>query len=105
MRMLRNVSPRRKQVYVLIGNEPMASCMERIREVISWGGEPHVQPYMKLNALEKRPHVRFDWTEQTLRDVARWANRRQWRKVRFEEYRASAKTINERFDPAQGLFF
>jgi hypothetical protein len=24
---------------------------------------------MKLNALEKRPHVRFDWTEQRLRDV------------------------------------
>ena len=36
MRMLRDVPARRKRVYVLIGNEPIASCLERIHEVIAW---------------------------------------------------------------------
>lgn len=104
MEMLRDVSPRRKRVYVLIGNEPFAACMERIREVISWGGEPHVQPFMKLNALERKPHPRFDWNEQLLRDVARWANSPMiWRKTPFADYGRSIKT-RERYDEQQGLF-
>ena len=86
MRMLRDESPKRKRVYVLIGNEPVEACMARIREVIAWGGEPHVQPYMKLNALYRRPYPRFDWSEQSLRDVARWANRRLWRYMEFPDY-------------------
>ncbi len=108
MRMLRGVSPRRKRVYVLIGNEPPAACLERIREVIAWGGEPHVQPYMKLNALERRPHARADlgWTEQLLTDMARWANCPMiWRKHDFDSYRPSVKTRRaERYDEQQGLF-
>jgi len=90
MRMLKGVSSRKKRVYVLIGNEPMAACLQRIKEVIAWGGEPHAQPYMKLNALEKRAHVRFDWSEQSLRDMARWANRYYWKWTDFEGYRRSA---------------
>jgi hypothetical protein len=106
MQMLREVSPRRKRIYVLIGNEPMASCLDRLREVIAWGGEPHAQPYIKLNALEKKPHVRFDWTEQSLRDMARWANRRHWRYTDFAGYRRSAHSAREaeRYDERQGLF-
>ena len=105
MHMLRNEPAKRKRVYVLIGNEPFDACMERIREVIAWGGEPHVQPYMKLNALEKRPHVRFDWTEQKLRDVARWANGFVWRSVPFDEYNRSQKNkAVEVYDAQQGLF-
>lgn len=92
MRMLKDESPRRKRVYVLIGNEPMAACLERLERVIAWGGEPHAQPYMKLNALERRPHVRFDWTEQSLRDMARWANRYLWKYTDFAGYQRSAKT-------------
>lgn len=104
MHMLRDVSPRQKRVYVLIGNEPFASCMDRIKEVIAWGGEPHVQPFMKLNALERSPHARFDWNKQLLRDVARWANSPPiWRKTPFEGYRRSQKTV-ERYDEQQGLF-
>ena len=57
------------------------------------GCEPFVQPYIKLNAAEKRPHVRFDWTEQLLRDVARWANGFIWRKVPFSEYRRCCVTV------------
>lgn len=105
MHMLRALPARRKRVYVLIGNEPVASCLDRIREVQAWGGEPHVQPFIKLNALEKRAHVRFDWSEQLLRDVARWANWSARSKISFEQYRRSARSNRgERYDPQSGLF-
>lgn len=104
MHMLREVSPRMKRVYVLIGNEPVDACMQRISEVIEWGGEPHVQPYMKLNALERTPFPRFDWNKQLLTDVARWANSPMiWRKTPFSDYRRSKKTC-VRYDEQQGLF-
>ena len=92
MRMLEELPPKRKRVYVLIGNEPIEACLGRVREVIEWGGEPHCQPLMKLNALEKEPWVRFDWTRQKLVAMARWANRRIWRYATFDEYRAGMKT-------------
>ena len=79
-------NPRRKRCYVLIGNEPFDQCMARIRLVLEWGGEPHVQPLIKLNAPTKTPWVRHDWTERQLRDVARWANRRLWKYCDFEDY-------------------
>ena len=86
--MLCELPPKKKRVYVLIGNEPFDMCMDRIKEVIDWGAEPHVQPVMKLNAQKKTPWVRFDWTTQTLRDVARWANRYVWRSAPFKQYSA-----------------
>ena len=85
--MLADYPASRKRVYVLIGNEPFAECMGRIRQVIDWGAEPHVQPLIKLNARERKPWVRYDWNPQLLRDVARWANRWIWRSVPFAEYR------------------
>jgi hypothetical protein len=104
MHMLREVPRYRKRVYVLIGNEPFAACMERIQEVIAWGGEPHVQPYIKLNALERRPHVRFDWTEQMLKDVARWANGHVWKTAPFSEYQRYIPKTEPVYDAQQGLF-
>lgn len=94
MGMLRaaGVRPRKMQVYTLIGNEPFAECMARIHCVVDWGGEPYAQPVMKLNALEKRPMVRFDWTEQLLREVQRWCNYARRSGCSFEEYRAGART-------------
>jgi len=92
MRMLRDVSPRRKQVYTLIGNEPIAACLERIQHVIAWGGEPYAQPYMKLNALERQPHVRFDWTRRKLLEVQRWINGRFWRYTNLDGYCSSIRT-------------
>ena len=86
-RMLADYPASRKRVYVLIGNEPFGSCLDRINQVIAWGAEPHVQPIMKLTASEKKAWVRFDWSPQLLRDVARWANRWIWRKCSFSEYR------------------
>lgn len=100
-RMLAGYRPNQKRVYVLIGNEPFDSCLERIRKVIEWGAEPHVQPVMKLVAQDRKPWVRYDWctlcrakqphkkcSDRLLRDVARWANRFLWRKRPFSEYRA-----------------
>lgn len=103
MKMLAGVSSRRKLVYVLVGNEPFAACMERIAEVIAWGGYPYVQPFMKLNALQRRPHVRFDWTERQLLRVQRWVNGRFWKYTDFANYDARIKTGVEA-DPAQLLF-
>jgi len=100
MRMLHAEPPKRKRVYVLIGNEPVAACVERIHEVIAWGGEPHVQPYIKLNALIRRPAVRFDWTPRRLADVARWANRRLWRYVPLADYRGPKRAV--RIPPEKG---
>lgn len=106
MRMLADEPQKRKRVYVLIGNEPFDDCMARIQEVINNGCEPHVQPYMKLNALARAPYARHDWTEQKLRDVARWANGWVWKKAPFSEYDRSRKsTPAERYDDRQGLFF
>ena len=93
MRMLRRVkNPRLKRVYVLIGNEPFESCMDRILKVLDWGGEPHCQPLIKLNARKKEPWVKFDWTAEKLRDVARWANRRLWKYVSFDGYDRSIRS-------------
>lgn len=103
MRMLSSEPANRKRVYTLIGNEPFADCMARIQEVLDHGCEPHVQWLMKLNALEKEPWVRYDWTAQKLRDVARWANRRAWRYTPFSGYVPNLKTV-EHYDEQQGLF-
>lgn len=99
MKMLKDVNQKRKRVYVLIGNEPFEECMARIQRVIDWGGDPHVQPLMKLNALDKKPWVRYDWTEQTLRDVARWCNGWVWKKAAFADYDRSRRSTP--IDPNQ----
>lgn len=109
MRMLKDEPPNRKRPYVLIGNEPFAECMARIEETIAHGCEPHVQWVMKLNALEKKPWVRHDWTDEKLRAVARWANRRIWRKHPFSDYdgrKNNARDLAraERYDAQQGLW-
>ena len=79
--------------------------MTRIREVIEHGCEPHVQPYMKLIALERRPHVSHDWNEQLLRDVARWANGFVWKRCAFEDYDRNRRNVPaETYDEQQGLF-
>lgn len=89
---LKDVSPRKKQVYVMIGDEPFDLCMERIRIVIESGGEPYAQPFIKLNAIVKKPRIRHDWTEQRLMWVQRWTNRHLWRYTKFEDYDPNAKT-------------
>ena len=91
-RVLKDVSPRKKQVYTMIGHEPFDVCMDRIQRVIGWGGEPYAQPFIKLNAIVKEPRISHDWTAQRLRWVQRWVNRHIWRKTKFEDYNPSIKT-------------
>ena len=106
MRMLEGEPQKRKRVYVLIGNEPFADCMVRIQEVIDHGCEPHVQPLMKLNALDRdEKWVRFDWTAQKLTDVARWANGWVWKRAPFAEYDRHRRSIPaENYNEREGLF-
>lgn len=88
MQILSAESARKKQVYVLLGNEPMAQCLERARKVIEWGGEPYCQPMMPLNALRRSDRtIRYDWTDQKLSDVARYFNRHLWRSFPISEYK------------------
>jgi hypothetical protein len=91
MAMLAHEPQARKRVYTLIGNEPFDDCMKRIQETIDHGCEPYAQPVMKLNALDRKPWVRFDWTEQLLKDVARWVNGWVWKKAPFIDYSRSQK--------------
>ena len=105
MKMLKDESPRNKRVYVLIGNEPYDACMQRIKEVIAWGGEPHCQPLMRLNSLRKVPWIRHDWTVKKVKNVARWANRHVWRDVpNFEDYKGPSFKTEETYDAQEGLF-
>lgn len=105
MNMLKDEPQKRKRVYVLIGNEPFVECMARIQEVIDNGCEPHVQPYLKLTALYREPHVRHDWTMQKLKDVARWANGFVWKRAPFSEYDRHRKNVApETYNEQEGLF-
>ncbi len=106
MKMLADERRERKRVYVLIGNEPFADCMQRIQEVIDHGCEPHCQPVMKLNALERRPWVRHDWTEEKVKLVARWANRRIWKYAPFADFdpKRPGHAPDPIYDAQQGLF-
>jgi len=83
-----------KRVFVLIGNEPFESCYERIMKVIEWGCEPYAQPMIALNSLTKKPIIRYDWTPQKLKDLARWTNRWNWRYFPFSEYNRGGKPTN-----------
>jgi hypothetical protein len=101
----RRVPSKRIRPYVIIGNEAFEPSMERILKSIEWGGEPHVQPYIKLNAEVREPWAQFDWTVQRLRDVARWANSRQWRQRTFAEYdRSERKRPRDHYRASDGLF-
>ena len=104
MRMLKAEPMNKKRVYVLIGNEPFEACMARIYETIENGCEPHVQPYIPLNSLQREPQAKFDWTVQKLKDVARWANAWMWRRFKFDEYDRTIKKEVEVYDERQGLF-
>ncbi len=86
------IGARKIQVYVMIGHEPFAECMKRIRCVIDMGAEPYVQPVMKLNAREKKPWVRHDWTPALLGEVQRWSNRRGWKYAPFDQYDVNARS-------------
>ncbi|HYE39684.1 MAG TPA: hypothetical protein VEB23_07120 [Ramlibacter sp.] len=128
MRMLRDEPAKRKRVYVLIGNEPFAECMQRITETVAEGCEPHVQPEIKLSSHERRPWVKHSrgWEqeaerrgivigprdqsltpgEKLLGQVARWANSWSYRKCTFDEWDPKRNNSRTRpvYDTDQGLY-
>lgn len=89
MRILKQERASRKRVYILVGNEPLASCYERAMKVIDWGGEPFCQFLKPLNWLgdEGLLRCRFDWTVQRGKDFCRFFNRYLWRSLSLKEYR------------------
>lgn len=102
LKMIADEQPKRKRPYVLIGNEPWEACVGRIYECIEAGCEPHVQPELKLNAAEKKPWVRFDWTHDELLRVQKWVNSFAFRTVPLKEFNPKVK--RDRYDAEQGLF-
>jgi hypothetical protein len=86
---LQDEPARRKRVYVLVGNEPLAACYERAMQVIAWGGEPFCQFFKPLNWLgdERQLRPRYDWTVQQGKDFCRYFNRYLWRSVPIGAYR------------------
>ena len=89
MDILKGERAKRKQVYVLIGNEPMADCYDRAMTVIGWGGEPYCQPLLPLNALDRHAFkIAHDWTPRRLTDFARYFNRHLWRAIPIQEYKS-----------------
>ena len=88
LRILGTEPARKKQVYVLIGNEPIAACYARAQQVIAWGGEPYVQPFLPLNALRRDAYkVAYDWDVPRLRAMQRFYNRHVWRTIPLPAYR------------------
>lgn len=107
LKMLAGEPTKRKRVYVLVGNEPYAECLARFKEVVSAGCEPHVQPVMKLNALDKGDKwVKHDWTALRLKKFGRWGSRPAlWKSIPFEDYDQHFKEKEEEcYDAQQGLF-
>lgn len=85
---LRDEPRKKKRIYVLIGNEPMESCFERATKVLEWGGEPHCQAVMPLDALNKDDFtIRYDWTISRLKHFARYFNRFLWKYTTLSDYR------------------
>lgn len=89
MRILKGESPKRKQVYCLIGNEAVESCYMRAQKIIEWGGEPYCQFLLPLNCLDReRVRARHDWQSyQRGKDFMRYYNLHLWRKIPIWDYK------------------
>lgn len=71
------VSRKGRHIYCLAGNEPIAACEQRVREIQKWKSVPIVQRRRPLDWMGS-PHplpTLHDWTEQKLIDFQRWGNR------------------------------
>ena len=79
----------RVRVYTMIGNEPKAACLQRIREVIAAGFHPWPQRLRPLDWLgpDGTLPVKHDWTEPDLVAVQRfYSNAALWRTMKPEEF-------------------
>jgi hypothetical protein len=87
IRVIKAHSKKPIRVYTMIGHEPIEACRYRCEKVIAMGCEPVPQPYIELRAKTKTPTVMHDWTDQSLRDFARFFYMPGlWRKLKLEDY-------------------
>jgi len=88
MNILKAEAPGKKQVYVLLGNESLESCLDRALSVIAWGGEPYCQYVLPLNWLgnDATLHHRYDWNNVLRYDFQRYFNLHLWRKFPISRY-------------------
>ncbi|MDQ2902990.1 MAG: hypothetical protein M3Y81_05495 [Chloroflexota bacterium] len=89
LRILTDEPARRKRVYCLVGNEPIAACYERATKILEWGGEPFCQFILPLNWLgdPRKVKLRYDWTSyQQGQDFVRYFNSYGWRSYPIWEY-------------------
>jgi hypothetical protein len=69
------ISRRKLHIYSIAGNEPIAECQERVRQINEWGAVPIVQRRKPLDYIGGPLPTLHDWTEQGLIDFQRWGNR------------------------------
>lgn len=75
------------RVYTLIGNEPVKTCLARIRMVIEAGFHPWPQRVRPLNWLGGKLPCRHDWTEEDLIAVQRfYASAALWKRLKPSEF-------------------
>jgi hypothetical protein len=77
------------RVYTVIGNEPIADCAQRIREVIDHGFHPWPQRVRPLNWLgpDGTLPCKFDWDEPTLIAYQRfYSYAGLWKKMEPKEF-------------------
>ncbi len=89
MSILHAEPPRKKQVWVLVGNESVAECYDRAAQILALGGEPWCQFVLPLNWLGDPAALRprHDWSYALGRDFCRYFNRRLWRSHPIAEYK------------------
>lgn len=89
MRLLRfhGFTGEKVRVYTIIGNEPIGSCHQRIREVIAEGCHPWPQRRRPLSWLGGPLPCLHDWDEQTLIAYQHFYSRAgYWKKIRPETF-------------------
>lgn len=86
---LKDEKPRKKQVYVLVGNEPFDRCLARVEAVIAMGCEPHCQYVLPLNWLGDPATLRprHDWDFKLGRDFCRFYNTHGWKSYPLRDYK------------------
>lgn len=87
VKIIQSISKKKIRAYTMIGHEPIDQCRYRCEKVISLGCEPVPQAFIALNAKEKTPEIKHDWTPQKLSDFQRFFYQPAlWRKLKLEEY-------------------
>jgi hypothetical protein len=101
LQILKDEPSKKKRVYVMIGNEPFETCLQRATEVIEWGGEPYCQPFLSKTALSRKDYaLKYDWTPDKLTHFARYFNRFLWKYTPMNEYKCGTKQPFEILDGA-----